>query len=262
MTDRLTNRLLFSPHADDVVLSCFGALTPGATVVTVLAGVPEDPDVVTDWDRRLGARSSRLLALQRLDEDAAAFAGTGVRLVAWPYLDGQYRTGPPDRAALLTDVRAQVAGADEVWLPAGIYAHPDHVLVRDAGLAACTEARREGLDVDVRLYAEYPYQLYQMDDFHKAREDRGPYDWTNRGPRALAEWFRAEFPTAREGGEEPAEVLLTREGAEAKDAAVRSHASQLGLLDEMVHGVLMEPENIGREYWWSATELTRSGGHR
>src|SRR5690242_9528681 len=40
--DQAVTVVAVSTHLDDVVLSCFGALGPKATVVTVLAGVPAD----------------------------------------------------------------------------------------------------------------------------------------------------------------------------------------------------------------------------
>jgi LmbE family N-acetylglucosaminyl deacetylase len=243
----MNSTLLFSPHADDVVLSCFApVLAPNlANVVTVFAGVPADPDLLAGWDRRLGARSSQQIALQRLREDAAAFAQTGARLRIWHYLDEQYRSGPPDRAALVADMRAAMTDVDEVWLPAGICDHPDHVQVRDCGLTAA-EACAADRPLRVRLYAEYPYQLFQMSRRHKAAGTYASFDWLNHDPAALAEWFSERFPVPGD----PELTVLTPDAVAAKARSIRCHGSQLAELDRQVYGTLLNDANLRREYWW------------
>jgi LmbE family N-acetylglucosaminyl deacetylase len=245
----MTRRLVFSPHADDAVLSCHGALGPGTDVVTVFAGVPEDAGLLTDWDRRLGVGSSRELALERLDEDVRSFAGTGVALEQWPFLDGQYRPGAVPQE-LLPAMRTRIRAAAEVWLPAGLLVHPDHVLVRDTGLAACAELAREGVRPGLVLYAEYPYQLFQMGNARRAAGTHASYDWTNADPTALTAWSEEVFPRAAAPQHAPVGSRLGAEAVAAKEASVRAHATQVDELDRQVHGRLLKPDNIGLEYWW------------
>ncbi|MBD0708727.1 PIG-L family deacetylase [Streptomyces sp. CBMA291] len=242
---------MFSPHADDVVLSCFGALRSGGEVVTVFAGVPEDPAYLAPWDERLGAHSSRAFALERLDEDSAAYAGTGVRLDPWPVLDGQYRPGPLDTGALRERMRERIDRAGEVWLPAGIGDHPDHLAVRDTGLAACRELAAAGRAPEVGLYAEYPYQLFAMSNRHRARGTYAGFTWHNEDPVALTEWFGARFPGAPEDLARPRLRVLSEEAVAAKERAVRCHRTQVPELDRQTYGTLLTPANLGREYGWT-----------
>jgi LmbE family N-acetylglucosaminyl deacetylase len=245
----MTRRLVFSPHADDAVLSCYGALGKDTDVVTVLAGVPEDADLLTDWDRRLGAGTSRGLALRRLDEDVRSFAGTGVRLEQWSWLDGQYRPGELPQG-LLPAMRARIRDASEVWLPAGLLSHADHILVRDTGLAACAELAREGVRPEVVLYAEYPYQLFQMGNARRAAGTHAGFDWSNEDPTALTDWARGLLPQATAPHHTPQETPLAPDAVAAKDASIRAHATQVDEMDRQVHGRLLKPDNLRREYWW------------
>jgi LmbE family N-acetylglucosaminyl deacetylase len=89
---------------------------------------------------------------ERLAEDEVALARAGRTAVNLDFLDAHYRDGPLDRAALAAALREAVGAASELWAPAGIGAHRDHVAVRDAALAIA----RDG-GPPVRLYAELPY---------------------------------------------------------------------------------------------------------
>ncbi|MFD6485885.1 PIG-L deacetylase family protein [Streptomyces bacillaris] len=241
---------MFSPHADDVVLSCFGALRPGGEAVTVFAGVPGDPVFLAPWDKLLGARTSRGMALERLREDAAAYRGTGVELDAWDHLDGQYRTGPPDTGALRREMRERIGRAGEVWLPSAIGSHPDHLAVRDTGLAACRELAAAGRPPRVRLYADYPYQLFAMSNRHRAHGTWSTYTWHNADPLALTEWFGTHFPDASEEEARPLPYALDGDTTAAKERAIRCHRTQVPELDRASYGKLLDPANLGREYAW------------
>lgn len=249
----MTSVLLFSPHSDDVVLSCFGALVPGCEVITVFAGVPEDPAFTGHWDRRLGvAGGSRQLALRRLREDAASYRGTGALQESWDHLDDQYRQGPPDTEALRLAMKERISRAREIWLPAGIGDHPDHVLVRDAGLDAAGAPAAPGECAPrVRLYAEYPYRLQEMSGVPHGTT--GPADGYLRAAggdcSALARWFRRRFAGAA-AVDEPERGVLPGAGRAAKERAVRCHASQVPMLDAQVAGTLLTPGALGTEYWW------------
>lgn len=242
--------LVFSPHADDVVLSSFGALRPGGEAVTVFAGVPDDPALLAPWDERLGARTSREFALERLREDAAAYRGTGMALDAWAHLDGQYRPGPPDTGALRRDMRQRIDRAGEVRLPAAIGDHPDHLAVRDTGLAACRELAAAGRPPRVRLYADYPYQLFAMSNRHRAHGTWSTYTWHNEDPLALTEWFAQHFPGGSKEHARPRRHTLSDDTVAAKERAVRCHRTQVPELDRATYGTLLDPANLGREYTW------------
>jgi LmbE family N-acetylglucosaminyl deacetylase len=153
-----------SPHLDDAALSASASLRGvGATVLTVFAGLPPPELTVSLWDRLTGASSSAERQAERLVEDAAVM---GLLSARGGYLDereAQYReaeSGPGLGAAGLAEriavrIAEHLTGADELWLPAAIGRHPDHVLARDAGLRAAA-ATGHG---DVVVYADFPYVI-------------------------------------------------------------------------------------------------------
>lgn len=120
-------------------------------VVNVCTGVPA-PGVVTRWDRLTGAADSARAMELRLAEDDEALALAGRGAVGLGFLDAQYREGP----LAADELRAALADAtpegSPIHAPAGIGAHADHVVVRDAAFEL---ARSRG--VPLTLYADLPY---------------------------------------------------------------------------------------------------------
>ncbi len=148
---------VLSPHFDDAVLSATTQLVrPGARVVTVFAGAPPSSIERTRWDRITGARSSAERHRERAaeDDEATALLGCASHRLSEP--ENQYREQPPERDRLAEQLRSFMRDTAEVWLPAGIGGHPDHLHVRDAGLLAV-----ESLDHEpaVFLYADLPYAI-------------------------------------------------------------------------------------------------------
>lgn len=139
----------WSPHLDDVVLSCgraVAALSPCAVVrvVTVFAGLPRR-EQVADYDRGCGFRTSRDAVTARRQEDVNALFVLGARPEHLDFLDGQYRDGPPSG---LGPAIAKIVDRDgSVVAPLGLR-HPDHVAVSDAVLDAAPP--------HLWLYAEAP----------------------------------------------------------------------------------------------------------
>ena len=205
--------VILSPHPDDAVLSAWSVLTRAGEVrvVNVCAGVPP-PGPAPAWDLLTGARDGAERMRERLAEDAVALARAGREAVNLEFLDAQYRDGPLDRSTLAASMREAAAGATELWAPAGIGGHRDHVDVRDAALAIA----REG-GPPVSLYAELPYA---------AR--RGWPRWvTGRAaPRGLDldGWLRAQLPpgTAVPGTRH----ALSRSAAKRKLRALREYRTQ------------------------------------
>lgn len=149
--------VVVSPHLDDAVLSAGQVVGGhrGATVVTVLAGVPEG-DAVSDFDRSCGFSTSRQAMRQRRAEDRRALAILGAEADHLDFLSRQYRTEADDEAvvAALAD---RIAGRhpSAVLGPVGIV-HPDHEWVarlwpRAAWLAAPRAPRY--------AYEELPYRV-------------------------------------------------------------------------------------------------------
>ncbi|MBV8445986.1 MAG: PIG-L family deacetylase, partial [Candidatus Dormibacteraeota bacterium] len=146
--------LVLSPHLDDAVLSASAALSTGAHVVTVFAGIPPEDAPRGDWDILTRAASAAGRVRERRAEDQAALALFPVSCEHWEFLDGQHRGEPADAAAIVTRLRSLLGARPELWAPAGI-GHPDHAAVSDAAVAAAAEA---GLD-RVMLYADVPHAV-------------------------------------------------------------------------------------------------------
>jgi LmbE family N-acetylglucosaminyl deacetylase len=144
-------RVVISAHLDDAVLSAFSAITPGAVVVTVLAGAPA-PGSVAPWDEQCGATDSSRRVEERRLEDRRALDGIATALHL-ELADAQYveagLLSAPDEGIMTALLRPIVEAADEVYAPAALD-NEDHVRVRDAVLA---------VRPDATLYADLPYAL-------------------------------------------------------------------------------------------------------
>jgi LmbE family N-acetylglucosaminyl deacetylase len=176
----IMHHLFFSPHPDDVVLSCGGLIyqltQAGETVsvFTVMSGpIPPDAadqpfvqELVARW--KLGPEP--VSGRKAEDQDAVRFLGGTVRFGTLP--DAPYRSdaqGHPlyhDREALFGGFNPQdpaLLRLDEItqpcdpaavhYFPLGVGNHVDHVMVRNA-------LRDWGVshpEVAVFFYEEYPY---------------------------------------------------------------------------------------------------------
>jgi LmbE family N-acetylglucosaminyl deacetylase len=149
--------LVVSPHLDDAVFACAGLIgeRTGSAVVTVFAGVPEDPAPVTEWDEGCGFASSREAMLARRREDAQALAILGARPVWLDFFDAQY-TRPTQvgriELALLEQIERQRPRV--LALPLGLF-HSDHILASVAALTLVDE-EREWLVYEDALYRRIP----------------------------------------------------------------------------------------------------------
>jgi LmbE family N-acetylglucosaminyl deacetylase len=162
---------VISPHLDDAVLSAWLVLAGARAVrvITCFAGAPAG-SMRGRWDERTGSVSAAVALAARRAEDARALALTGSEPVHLDLLDEQYREGrDAPLACLVQSLRDHLVDAAEVWLPAALGAHPDHVATRDAALAATRPGQR------VRVYADLPY----------AGQPGWPVDVT-RAPRDIA----------------------------------------------------------------------------
>ncbi len=191
---------MVSPHLDDAALSCAAlfARTEPVDVLTVFAGGP-DPPLQGSWDQVCGFVDSAESIPARRAEEEAAFAGTPHRLAFMELVEGQYIDGQHERKeadAIADAIRAWTAAnaGGTVALPAGagrrppgrirarlswILAtsrgptrHPDHLFVRDVGLAALAQ-RSDVLPV---LYEELPY-LFGASAGREARRAAAAWDW-------------------------------------------------------------------------------------
>ncbi|CAM5641691.1 hypothetical protein SMICM304S_08392 [Streptomyces microflavus] len=101
----------------------------------------------------------------------------------------------------------------------------------------------------VRLYADYPYQLFAMSNRHRAHGTWSTYTWHNEDPLALTEWFAQHFPGGSKARPAPAAHALRRHRGR-QGARGPLHHTQVPELDRATYGTLLDPANLGRESTW------------
>lgn len=167
---RLSPLIVVSPHYDDAIFSCGNllSLVPGSTVLTVYSGLPEKPDLATDWDRRCGFANAAEAMAARREENATALDTLKAEPFDLNFLDSQYiAQSPRNGADLLGDTlgatftRLQPAS---VFFPLGLF-HEDHLLVSDTLLTICHAFPA----VRWFVYEDIPYSKRQ--DLTQARFD-------------------------------------------------------------------------------------------
>jgi hypothetical protein len=153
--DRAAPELLLSPHLDDAALDCWSLLMSDRdlNVVNLFAGVPP-PGQQGVWEAVIGVADAAARARLRIAEDARALALAGREPLNLPLLDAQYRKARPTLEQLDRAVSDAVASASRVYVPAGIGAHGDHLLVRRYGRMLLAAG------MPVTLYAELPYCIF------------------------------------------------------------------------------------------------------
>jgi LmbE family N-acetylglucosaminyl deacetylase len=162
--DDLGKILVISPHLDDGVFSC-GALIaaqPGAVVLTVFAGVPDDFDGLTEWDATCGFLSARQALAARRAEDRAALELLQAEPHWCDFCDSQYRRAPRfgDVVEQLSDALHEYE-ADTVVMPLGLF-HGDHVLAHAAAVAVLRDCpRKTWLAYEDAQYRRVPGLLQQ-----------------------------------------------------------------------------------------------------
>jgi LmbE family N-acetylglucosaminyl deacetylase len=232
-------RLVLSPHLDDAVLSCGGALAGWAAtgdrpvVVTVCAGRPGAE--LTDFARFQHARWGEEVDLvgRRRAEDERALASLGARPIWLDYLDCIYRGtrytteeslfGPlaTDEADLIDRLAADLAACwratagATVYAPLGLGNHVDHQLVHAAA------SRLQAAGVPIVWYEDFPYAIRPggAEQHAALTAGRRPLvvpigDWLQRKIAAVAA-YATQVP-----------VLFG--SAAAMPAAVRAYAAAVG----------------------------------
>ena len=239
MRRRKGTRLVIAPHLDDAVLSCFRAMFPDpggpATVLTVFAGAPVPGTELSPWDQQAGATDAHVHGLLRQEEDLRALSLCDVPHLHLDFVGGQYGADEKPWRPLFNAVRAAAQGFEEVWLPAGIGGHRDHLLLAWLGAHAARGKRRV-------LYADMPYCLHADWRTLIAAADgqaRGD-DWRSEQKRI------SPFLPRR-----PARIVrLSVEEQRRKRAALDCYATQLPGLVADVGPWPDEPERFGWELSW------------
>ena len=238
---------VLSPHLDDAVLSAWSVLRRAGpvAVVNVCAGVPP-PGPPTRWDSLTGARDAAERMHERLAEDRVALARAGREAVYLDFLDRQYRSGPIEPDALTRALADAVAGASELWAPAGIGAHPDHVQVREAALAL-----RDDGGPPVRLYAELPYSIrWGWPEWVSGRRSRDALD--------VDAWLTSFLP---EGTPVPGDPhVLSRAERRRKLRALQDYRTQWAALDAWPQRTMGRRRVIRHEASYAAGPAAKTAG--
>jgi LmbE family N-acetylglucosaminyl deacetylase len=245
---RAATRLIVSPHLDDAVLSCWRALFPDsgthATVVTVFGAPPPSNTPVSDWDAQAGATDSHLHGLARQEEDRRALEQCGIPYIHLDFVGGQYGPDVKPEDEIRAAIGAVAQGFEEVWLPAGIGGHRDHLLTARLTALAARGKRRV-------LYADMPYVLKAgWRTLIAAAEGRSRrHEW---GP----EQDRLSPLLPRRP---PRVVRLSREEQRRKRAALECYSTQIPGLIADVGEWLDDPERFGWELSWDRIRVGAGG---
>ncbi len=134
-----------------------------------------------------------------------------------------------------------LAAAGQVWLPAAIGGHPDHLLARQAGLRAAASAGH----AEVVLYADFPYVIA-----------RGWPTWVTAGagpPNPDADTWIAE-QLVRAGLDPaaltPAVTALRRSQRDVKARIIGAYRSQAGVLRLAPGDLAADPDKLAFEVSW------------
>jgi LmbE family N-acetylglucosaminyl deacetylase len=237
--------VVVSTHLDDAVLSAAVQLMrPGVTVVTACSGEPSEAAPLGQWDRLTGATSAASRVRERYAEDDAALATFDVQtIVRLGFPDGQHL--PPGGTAthhgLVRTLREELAGVGEVWAPAGIGCHPDHLAVRDAVLCAVAP------DAVVHFYADVPYSLrYGWPPSVTGLPGSSPY-------LDVEFWLAEELRETRLDASELSRAVhpLDPDEQRRKVAAMACYATQIPVLDIGDALASGDPAVVGFEVSWS-----------
>lgn len=246
--------VVVSAHLDDAVLSCAAHVATCSAVITVFAGVPPSGTEAPEWDQLTGATDSSQRVRDRRLEDRQALAvlsGHQAQPVHLDFLDRQYKPEADPFSAIAQRLAEEFAPVDHVLAPAAIGSHPDHVVTRDAALAAASQ-----LGLPVTLYADLPYSIpYGWCQDVSGRAD-GPYlDRTG----LLQRQFRSAGLDCLRW--QLTAVPLDRALQEVKRQAMSCYRSQLPALDQGTARVLTHPHTLAFEAIWTpATQPPKRAG--
>lgn len=233
-----------SPHLDDAALSASVRLRGAdANVLTVFAGMPGPGLTVSLWDRVTGAISSAARLTERLAEDAEVMRLLSARGCYLDEREVQYRQDDPAPSAdqLAERIAEHVIGADEIWLPAAIGRHPDHVIARDAGLAAAVATGH----AEVVLYADFPYVMtYGWPSWLKG---------TPTDPYLNSEiWIAEQLAAAGLGVSVRSAEVIELDAAQraAKTEIISAYRSQASVLGLTPDALARDPAKLSYELSW------------
>lgn len=203
-------------------------------VVTVFTALPPEGLECPAWDSLTGALNSRARVIERRQEDYSALAHFDIVPKRLDFLDSQYQRNPytvNDLQSLIS----LISRYEEVWLPAGIGLHSDHVLVRQAGLAAPGERK-------IILYADLPYAARFGWPFWLTGTKAHKYLNVDR-------WYASQFQVT--GLKNVLSVIprnLDEHEQNVKIQAMDEYATQMAALEQM-----RDPAILRYELYWTLT---------
>ena len=168
--------LVISPHFDDAVLSIgqFMAERPDCEVVTIFAGVPDEPDTVhTPYDKKCGFDNARNAVGARIRENDEATALLNATTINLDFPDGQY--GIEVSEERITEVLQRIVDGreyDGIYAPIGL-GHPDHIKVANAVLAIET-------NLPVTLWEDVPIRITEPQLVPDRLKELGIKYWPTR----------------------------------------------------------------------------------
>ena len=145
--------LVISPHLDDAILGA-GQFVAGrgdnVDILTVFSGIPNDPKVLTDYDRKSGFTTSRDAMVVRRQEDLEACAILNATAYHTDILDSQYSGGRQTGISQVIKEAIEAKEYEFVLAPVGLI-HPDHEAVSNAAYSL-------GID-NLVLYEDLPARV-------------------------------------------------------------------------------------------------------
>ena len=208
------------------------------TVITVCAGLPPVGTIPTRYDLLTGSSNPRRRMEQRRREDRRAMKVLGARSTYLDFLDVPYRSEQLAPEVVKREVCAALPrDASCIAVPAGLGAHPDHLLTAAAG---------DSLQRDYRVitFADYPYAAVY-----------GWPSWVNPAGEAKylhpeASWTEALKRSGSHAETEAVVVTLSRDDQKKKLETFANYTTQVAATEEGPSRLVSHPERIRFEVFW------------
>ena len=157
--------IYFSPHLDDVVLSCGGILKKNQKspqlIVNIFSGEYEG---LTKWDLSCGIKNKNPILIRK-KENRRALGSINTTSVYFNFFDNVFfkdlkRTKRPlsdsikIKSEILKILKENISSLKRVFFPLGI-SHPDHILIAKIGKEVTKELKVT--ETEVYFYEDFPY---------------------------------------------------------------------------------------------------------